>query len=63
MTTPIQQKFTNRSARFLLSCVILLSCAIAQEQKKSKYECDEPKPEDLCNSANNLWVRLVLLHD
>ncbi len=40
------------SALLLLSFVVLLSCAIVQAQKKSKYACDEAQPESLCNAAN-----------
>jgi hypothetical protein len=33
-------------------CLLLLGALAAQGQKKSKYACDEPKPEDLCNAQN-----------
>ena len=46
----IQPKFNSRWA--LLSCFVLLNCATTQGQTKSKYECDEPQPERLCNAAN-----------
>jgi hypothetical protein len=52
MTMKIQRQFNNWSALFLLSCVVLLACANAQAQKKSKYACEEPQPESLCNAAN-----------
>ena len=52
MTMKIQQQFDMLSALFLLSCVVLLCCATAQAQKKSKYVCDERQPESLCNAAN-----------
>jgi hypothetical protein len=47
----IQQQF-NRWSALLLSCVVLLSCAAGQAQKKSKYACDEAQPESLCNAGN-----------
>jgi plastocyanin len=34
----------------LVTIFVLFSSTLAQ--KKSKYVCDEPKPEDLCNAAN-----------
>ena len=52
MTMKIQQQFSIWSALLLLSCVVLLSCATAQAQKKSKYVCDEAQPESMCNAAN-----------
>jgi plastocyanin len=49
----IEQQFTIWSALlFLLSSVVLLSCATAQAQKKSKYICEEKQPENMCNEAN-----------
>jgi hypothetical protein len=48
----IPQKFNHRSAWVLLSCFVLLNCVTTQAQTKSKYECDEPQPEPLCNAAN-----------
>jgi len=46
-----QWHFISRQA-LLLSCMAL-ACSIAvQGQKKSKYACDEPQPENLCNAAN-----------
>jgi plastocyanin len=36
----------------VLSVLVLLSCATAQAQKKSKYACDEEQPESMCNAAN-----------
>jgi|SRR6201987_2358291 plastocyanin len=36
----------------LLLCVLLLNCATARAQKKSKYSCEETQPEALCNAAN-----------
>jgi plastocyanin len=52
MTMKIRQQFNIWSALLLLSCVVLLSSATAQAQKKSKYACDEPQPESMCNAAN-----------
>ena len=52
MTMQTYRQFDNWSALLLLSCVVLLSCATAQAQKKSKYACDEPQPENMCNAAN-----------
>jgi hypothetical protein len=40
------------SPLLLLSCILLLTCATAQAQKKSKYACDEMQPESMCNAAN-----------
>jgi hypothetical protein len=48
----VQQQFNTCSALLVLSCIILLSCALAQAQKKSKYVCDESQPESMCNAAN-----------
>jgi hypothetical protein len=48
----IQQQWSIWNALFLLSFVVLLSCAPALAQKKSKYVCDEPQPESLCTAAN-----------
>jgi plastocyanin len=50
MTIRIQQRLW--SALLLLSAIVLLSCATAQAQKKSKYVCDESQPETMCNAAN-----------
>jgi len=52
MPVKIQEQFNIWRALLLLSCVVLLSCATAQAQKKSKYVCDEAQPESLCNAAN-----------
>lgn len=51
MTMKIQRQFNIWSALFLLTCLVLLSCATAQAQKKSKYACDEAQPESMCNAA------------
>lgn len=48
----VQQRFNTGSALLVLSCIILLNCALAQAQKKSKYVCDESQPESMCNAAN-----------
>ena len=48
----IQRQFNSWSASLLASCVVLLSFATAQAQKKSKYVCDEEQPESMCNAAN-----------
>jgi hypothetical protein len=45
-------RFTSLSAVPVLFCVVLLICAAAQAQKKSKYVCDEADPAGLCNAAN-----------
>jgi len=34
----------------ILICIALLACGFAQA--KSKYVCDEPNPESMCNAAN-----------
>jgi len=47
----IQQQGNTCWPLLLLFCV-LLGCAAAHAQKKSKYVCDEPQPESLCNAAN-----------
>jgi plastocyanin len=52
MTMNTQRQFKICNALILASCIVLLSCATAQAQKKSKYVCDEEQPESLCNAAN-----------
>jgi plastocyanin len=52
MTMKIQQQFNIWSTLLLLSCVVLLNCAIVQAQKKSKYVCDEAQPESRCDAGN-----------
>ena len=47
----IQQQF-NICGALLLFSVSLLVCTTANAQKKSKYACDEPQPENMCNAAN-----------
>ena len=51
MTMKNRHQF-NRWSALLLSCVVLLSCAAVQAQKKSKYVCDEAQPETMCTAAN-----------
>jgi len=49
----IQRNFRMwTAAAILLSGAVLLTSATAQAQKKGKYACDEPQPENMCNSAN-----------
>jgi len=52
ITMKIQQQCNIWNALFLLFFIVLLSCAIAQAQKKSKYVCDEAQPESMCSAAN-----------
>lgn len=47
-----QRRFSCSGRLLLFSCVILLTCVTAQAQKKSKYACDEPQPESMCNAGN-----------
>jgi plastocyanin len=47
-----RQQVNIWSTLLLLSCILLLNCATAQAQKKSKYACNEPQPESLCHAAN-----------
>lgn len=47
------QRTTTISHAILFSCSItLLACTAALAQNKSKYKCDEPQPENMCNTAN-----------
>jgi len=48
----IQQQFRFWSALLLLFFAIVFNCNTAEAQKKNKYACDEPQPENLCNTAN-----------
>jgi hypothetical protein len=50
MNIKAQQRFNNRSALLLSTCIVLLNGELAQA--KSKYVCDEPQPETMCNAAN-----------
>jgi hypothetical protein len=52
MTMKVQQLGKIGNELLLLSSFILLSCAGAQAQKKSKYICDQQQPESMCNEAN-----------
>ena len=52
MTMKAQQLFDIRNELLLLFCLVLLSCAAAPAQKKSKYICDQEQPESMCNGAN-----------
>ena len=52
MIIKTQQRCNIWRALLLLSCVVLLNCAAAQAQKKSKYACAEDQPESRCNAAN-----------
>ena len=47
----IQQQRNTFLTLLMLFCV-LLGCTTLQAQKKSKYACDEPQPESLCNPDN-----------
>ena len=55
MTMKAQELFDIWNGLLLLFCLVLLSCAAAQAQKKSKYICDQEQPESMCNAANT-WV-------
>lgn len=48
----IHRQFDMWSTTLLVSCIVLLACASAQAQKKSKYVCDEAQPASLCTEAN-----------
>jgi hypothetical protein len=52
MTMNTQQQVNMRSALFVLSCVVLLSCTTTQAQKKSRYVCEETSAESMCHAAN-----------
>jgi plastocyanin len=52
MTMKTQQQSNTWGMSLFLSCVILLCCAVAQAQKKSKYACEEERPESMCTTAN-----------
>jgi len=52
MNMRLQHRFSKWSALFVVACVVLLSCATAEAQKKGKYVCDEQQPETMCNAAN-----------
>ena len=40
------------STTLIVICMVLLTCAMAQAQKRSKYVCDESQPASLCTAAN-----------
>ena len=48
----IQRQFDIYSGSFLVLCIVFLSCATANAQKKSKYVCDEAQPDSMCTAAN-----------
>jgi hypothetical protein len=52
MTIKAQQRFTAWNALLLSTCIVLLTGGLAQAQKKSKYVCDEERPETRCNTGN-----------
>ena len=52
MTTNIQRRFSAWGVVLLMSSNLLLTCAAAHAQKKSKYACVEEHPESLCNASN-----------
>ena len=43
---------SRQMAVVLCALSLLFGAFEVQAQKKSKYACDEPKPEDLCNAQN-----------
>jgi plastocyanin len=51
MTNTVHHHFNAACASFLFFFLVL-NCAVAHAQKKSKYACEETQPESLCNSAN-----------
>jgi len=59
MTMKVQQQSNTWSMSLFLSCVILLCCAVAQAQKKSKYACEEERPR-ACAMRPTHAVRLLL---
>ncbi|HEX8815874.1 MAG TPA: hypothetical protein VF753_10275 [Terriglobales bacterium] len=42
----------KQCSRLALSCVVLLALGVVRLYGKSKYVCDEERPESLCNQAN-----------
>jgi hypothetical protein len=50
VTIKVQHRFNTRSALLLSACTVLLTGQLAQA--KSKYVCEEPQPETLCNASN-----------
>jgi hypothetical protein len=51
-TMNIPQQCNAWSPLVALSCMVLLTCATAQAQKKSKYVCDEAQAESMCGASN-----------
>lgn len=47
-----QQQIYTWSRLVLLSCLVALSCAPTQAQKKSRYACEEKQPDTMCSAAN-----------
>jgi len=45
-------KIQRRVATVMCFSLLLLAASAAPAQKKSKYACDEPKPESLCTAQN-----------
>jgi len=45
-------KLKPNVATLLCLCCLVLGAMSAQAQKKSKFVCDEPKPENSCNAQN-----------
>jgi hypothetical protein len=52
VTIRAQQRFSAWNALLLTTCIVLLTGGLAQGEKKSKYICDEERPETMCNAAN-----------
>jgi hypothetical protein len=50
MTIKVQQRFNTWSKFLLSTCIVLLTGELAQA--KTKYTCDEPQPETMCNNTN-----------
>jgi plastocyanin len=50
MTIKVQHRFSTRSVLLVSASIVLLAGELAQA--KSKYVCDEPQPETLCNATN-----------
>lgn len=47
-----QRQVNIWSALLVLSCIVILGCATAQAQKKSRYVCEETSAESMCHAAN-----------
>jgi hypothetical protein len=50
MTIKAQQRSCTRTALLLSTCIILLAGGLAQA--RSKYACDEERPETMCSASN-----------